>query len=82
MVAGREERARFVGRIGEPRGIAHLGQLIDQDAVRGQRGANGLEVGDLRRERIADLLGGLSLGLGDMVGAAVALGVVAAEAIG
>ena len=57
LVAGRQEGARLVGRLGEARGVAHLRQLIDQDAVLGQRLADGLEIGDLRRELVAHRLG-------------------------
>ena len=52
LVARREEGARLVGRIGEAGGVAHLRQLIDQDAVVGQRLADGVEIGELRRELV------------------------------
>ena len=82
LVAGREERARLVGRIGEAGGVSHLGQLIDQDAVFGQCLADGVQIGDLRRQRLANPLRGGSLDLGDGLGAAVPFGVVLCQTIG
>jgi hypothetical protein len=54
LVTGREEGARLVDRERQAGGKADLGDLVDQDAVLGQLGADGVEEGDLRSDRVAE----------------------------
>ena len=50
LIARRDVGARLVDREGEARGKADLGDLVDENAVLRQFGADRVEEGDLRRE--------------------------------
>ncbi len=61
-----------------PGGEAHLGDLVHEEAVVGQHVTDGLEVGELRLDRL-DGRGGLRLGLGDAFWAPRGVGAAASE---